>query len=86
MGSCRFCQVQTNHNLKFTLITCITTVDENLMCKDFEEFWKLISEILCGKAHPIEKYLHLIGFFWSWFDFGKNKGTCVVRFKCEPPI
>lgn len=38
MGSCRFCQVQTNHNLKFTLITCITTVDENLMCKDFEEF------------------------------------------------
>jgi hypothetical protein len=50
--------------------------------ENFEEFWKVIFEIFCTKAHVIEKYHDLIEFLWSWFDFKNNK----VCLWCGPNV
>ncbi len=85
VGHCIFLRAQTQHTIRYTLIACTTTNDEDLDKIDFANIFDLINTNVLTHEYGLHKYPELTHFLFSWFEHRKDKGIPLVGLECIPP-
>jgi hypothetical protein len=84
VGHGKFFRAQAQHTIRYTPITCTTTIDEDLDCTNFVNIFNLINTNVLTHKYGYHKYPKLTHFLFSWFKHRKDKGIPQVGLDCIP--
>jgi hypothetical protein len=80
----RFAQTLRNHNLVYTPIACTKTTNHNLVWRNFEQFYALITSSQELHAYAFHTYPDLEYFLESWDKHKKFKYVPLIGLECTP--